>query len=57
MRTTLESIGTELQSLKRDIKIIKKALLEDEKLTDWAKNALLKARGENEDTYTELKEL
>ena len=57
MKTTLESIGTELQSLKRDIKIIKKTLLEDDKLTDWAKNALIKARRENEDTYTELKEL
>ncbi len=52
------SINVEdITQIKRDIEILKNALLSEGELSDWAKNVLTEAREESEDNYVSLSDL
>lgn len=47
----------DIAQIKRDVELLKNVLLSDGELSDWAKEALAKAREENEDSYVSLEDL
>lgn len=47
----------DIAALRRDIELLKRILMNEGKLTKWAKDALANARAESEDSYTDLADL
>lgn len=57
MDVTINTLHKDLQTLQREIALIKNALLNEGKLTPWAQEMLAEARAEKEEDYTSLEEL
>jgi hypothetical protein len=57
MEIDSNTIHKDITQIKRDLALIKNILSSEGKLTNWAKNALEKARAEDESKYTDLEEL
>ncbi|MDP3881316.1 MAG: hypothetical protein Q8Q31_00360 [Nanoarchaeota archaeon] len=55
--TNQNTLREDIRIIQRDLEIIKRALLNDGKLTPWAKKQLAKARKEDPSLYTSLEEL
>lgn len=53
----IQHIHEDILKLQRDISVIKHILSEEGELTEWAKEALKKAREEPESEYTDLNDI
>lgn len=53
----IEIIHRDMEKIRKDIELIKNILISEGELTEWAKDALKKARTEEESEYTDLEDL
>lgn len=53
----IDVIHRDMEKIMRDVELIKNILLSEGELTQWAKNALEKAREEGKSEYTDLEDL
>ena len=57
MDTDVRVLHEDMQKIQRELVLIKKLLLMEGNLSDWAKTELQKAREEEESVYTDLEDL
>ncbi len=57
MEVTINTLHQDLLKLQSQIEILNKILLNEEKLTSWARRELAKAREEKKESYTSLNDL
>ena len=57
MDITVDEMHRDILKLQRQIDLLSKILLNEGKLTVWAKKELVKAKSEKENSYTSLNDL
>ncbi len=58
MEINLKTIHQDMLSLRKDIELIKKAIIQEEELTDWAEQELAEARKRTDNiSHEEVKKL
>ncbi len=57
MEITINTVHEDLLRLRSQIELLNRVLLNEGKLTPWAKKELAKARAEKEEDYTSLNDL
>ncbi len=57
MEITINTVHQDVLKLQRQIELLNRILLNEGKLTIWAKKELDKARAEKEESYTPLNDL
>ncbi len=57
MEVTINTLYADVVNLRRELEIIKRVLLNEGKLTLWAKKTLKEAREEKEEKYVSLENL
>jgi hypothetical protein len=57
MEVTINTVHEDLIKLRSQIELLNRVLLNEGKLTTWAKKELAKARTEKEENYTSLDDL
>ena len=57
MEITINKVHEDLIKLQMQIELLNRILLNEGKLTPWAKKELAKARSEKEESYTSLNDL
>ena len=57
MEEQISVSAKDIAQIKNDIELLKKILVVETELTDWAKQELIEARNEKEDEYVSLKDL